>query len=88
MQLDNYIDDMRKEDNFQGINNLVDLSVTFVETNRHNIYDLVYFLLKLVLILPVATVRVERAFSTMNFTKNKLRNRINDGLLDCFCHFH
>jgi hypothetical protein len=62
MQLDSYIDDMRREDSFQGINNFVDLSVKLVETNRHNIYHLVYLLLKLVLILPVATARVERAF--------------------------
>jgi hypothetical protein len=82
MQLDNYIDDMRREDSFQGINNLVDLSVKLVQTNRHNVYDLVYLLLKLVLILPVATTSVERAFSTMNFVKNRLRNRMNDGLLD------
>jgi hypothetical protein len=81
MQLDNYIDDKRRADSFQGINNLVDLSVKFVETNRHNVYDLVYLLLKLVLILPVATASVERAFS-MNFVKNRLRNRMNDGLLD------
>jgi hypothetical protein len=82
MQLDNSIDDMRREDSFQGINNLVDLSVKLVQTNRHNVYDLVYLLLKLILILPVATISVERAFSTMNFVKNRLRNRMNDGLLD------
>jgi hypothetical protein len=88
MQLDNYIDDMRREDSFQGINNLVDLSVKLVQTNRHNVYDLVYLLLKLVLILPVATTSVERAFLTMNFVKNKLRNRMNDGLLnDCLVTF-
>jgi hypothetical protein len=79
MQLDNYIDDMRREDSFQGINNLVDFSVKLVEINGHNIYDLVYLLLKLILILPVATTSVDRAFSTMNFVKNKLRNRMNDG---------
>jgi hypothetical protein len=56
--------------------------VKLVQTNRHNVYDLIYLLLKLVLILPVATTSVERAFSTMNFVKNKLRNRMNDGLLD------
>jgi hypothetical protein len=56
--------------------------VKLVQTKRHNIYDLVYLLLKLVLILPVATTSVERAFSTMNFVKNRLRNRMNDGLLD------
>jgi hypothetical protein len=69
IQLDNYIDDMRREGIFQGINNLVDLSVKLVKTNRHNVYDLVYLLLKLVLILPVATISVERAFSMMNLSR-------------------
>jgi hypothetical protein len=73
----NLIAILRREDSFQGINNFVDLSVKLVETNRHNIYHLVYLLLKLVLILPVATARVERTFSMMNFVKNKLRNRMN-----------
>jgi hypothetical protein len=82
MHLDNYIVDRRKEDSYQGINNLVDLSVKLVETNKHNVYDLVYLLLKLVLILPVALESVERAFSMMDFVKNRLRNRMNDGLLD------
>jgi hypothetical protein len=50
-----------------GISNLVDLSVKLVETNMHNVYNLVYLLLKLVLILPVAMSSVERAFSLMNF---------------------
>jgi hypothetical protein len=56
--------------------------VKLVEINRHNIYDLVYLLLKLVLILPVATTSVERAFSMMIFVKNRLRNRMNGCLLD------
>jgi hypothetical protein len=38
-----------------------------VQTNRHYVYGLVYLLLKLVLILPVATASVEIAFSAMNF---------------------
>ena len=36
----------------------------------------------LALILPVATATVERAFSTMNFVKNRLRNRIGDQWLN------
>jgi hypothetical protein len=36
----------------------------------------------LVLILPVVTASVERAFSAMNFFKHKLRNKMGDGLLD------
>ncbi|TVU24770.1 hypothetical protein EJB05_27227, partial [Eragrostis curvula] len=87
-QLDNYIDDMRRQTSFQSLNNLVDLSVKLVETNRHNVYDLVYLLLKLVLTLPVATASIERAFSAMNFVHNKLRNRMSDGLLcDCLLTF-
>jgi hypothetical protein len=82
MQLDNCINDTRREDSFQCINNLVDLSMKLVEINSHNVYDLVYLLLKLVLILPVAMTSVERALLMMNFFKNRLRNRMNDRLLD------
>ena len=41
-------------------------------------YLLVYSLVTLALILPVATTTVERAFSAMNIIKNRLRNRIGD----------
>ncbi|TVU38573.1 hypothetical protein EJB05_11953, partial [Eragrostis curvula] len=82
MQLDNYIDDMRREESFQGLNNLVQPSVKLVETKRDIVYDLVYLLIKLTFILPVATASVERAFSAMNFVKNDMRNRMSDSLLD------
>jgi hypothetical protein len=85
-QLVNYIDDMTKDENFKGLNNLVDLSVKLVETNRHIVHDVVYSLLKLVLLLPVATASVERAFSAMNLVKHKLRNRMGDSLLDDLSH--
>ena len=39
-------------------------------------YLLIYSLVTLVLIILVATAIVERAFSTMNIIKNRLRNRI------------
>ena len=41
-------------------------------------YLLVYLLVTLTLILPVATATVERAFSAMNIIKNRLHNRIGD----------
>ena len=48
----------------------------------------VYKLLKLVLLLPVATASVERAFLVMNFIKNKLRNSMGDQYLnDCLVIF-
>ena len=59
-----------------------------VSINKHNKYDLVYKLLKLVLVLPVATATVERVFSIMNYVKNKLRNRMGDQYLnDCLVTF-
>ena len=73
---------MRHDDRFSGLENLVDLSVKLVETNRHNVYDLVYLLLKMVLLLPVVTASVERAFSDMDFVKTKRRNKMSDTLLD------
>jgi len=89
LQLDTYIDVMRQDDRFSGLENLVDLSVflsillvKLVETNRHKVYELVYLLIKLVLLLPVATASVERAFSGMDFVKTKRRNKMTNNLLD------
>ena len=48
LQLDNYIDDVRQNDSFKGLVDLVDLSLKLVQTNRHILYDMVYMLLKLV----------------------------------------
>ncbi|KAK9667960.1 hypothetical protein RND81_13G023900 [Saponaria officinalis] len=70
-QLDLFIDDMRKDVRFLHVKNLGDLSILLVETNKHVSYRLVYLLLKLVLILPMATASVERVFSSMTFVKNK-----------------
>jgi hypothetical protein len=51
-------------------------------------YPYVYKLLKLVLVLPLATASVERVFSVMNYVKDKLRNRMIDQLLnDCLVIF-
>jgi hypothetical protein len=82
LQLDYYIDGIKEDDRFKDITNLVDLSVKLVETKRHNVFDMVYLLLKLVLLLPVATTSVERAFSAMSLVKTKLRNKMCYNLLD------
>jgi hypothetical protein len=82
LQLGNFIADIKKDVLFEGLENLVDLSLKLVQTKRHKVYDLVYTLLKLVLLLPVATAGVERAFSAMTFIKSKLRNKMGDSLLD------
>jgi hypothetical protein len=71
LQLDNYIDDVQRDERFQGLENIVDLSVKLVETKRHKVYDMVYLVLKLVLLLPVATASVERVFSVLVIMKSK-----------------
>ncbi|XP_012703723.1 uncharacterized protein LOC105914997 [Setaria italica] len=82
LQLDNYIDDMRRDDSFKGLDSIVDLSVKLVQTRRHKVYDMVYLLLKLILLLPVATASVERVFSAMVKVKTKSRNKLSDSVLD------
>uniref|UniRef100_A0A7N0TFI9 DUF4371 domain-containing protein n=1 Tax=Kalanchoe fedtschenkoi TaxID=63787 RepID=A0A7N0TFI9_KALFE len=70
-QLDNYIIDMRREDGeFLKLNRISELAQMLVRTKKDIVYKWVYLLVKLSLILPVATSTVERAFSTMNIIKN------------------
>ena len=59
-----------------------------VATKKHVLYGLVYLLIKLILILPVATASVERVFSAMNLVKSKLRTTMSDDRLnDCLVTF-
>ena len=65
---------------------LAELSMMLVKKDKVDMFNIVYKLLKLVLVLPVATAGVERIFSTMNYIKNKLRYKmgqdyLNDGLV-------
>ncbi|XP_010527160.1 PREDICTED: uncharacterized protein LOC104804546 [Tarenaya hassleriana] len=80
-ELSIYIDNLTKDDRFSNLTNLGDLAHLMVETKKHLSYPLVYKLLKLALILPVATATVERCFSGMKFVKTALRNRIGDQFL-------
>ena len=76
--------DVRFDDQFSNINGITGLSQKLIETRKHIIYPLVFLLLKLALVLPVAIVSVERTFSAMNIIKNRLHNCIGDEWLnDC-----
>ena len=66
---------------FKGIGQLVE---KMVEMKKNVSYPLVYSLVTLALNLLVAIATVERAFSTMNIIKNRLRNQIGDQWMnDC-----
>ncbi|KAL9840521.1 putative transcription factor and/or regulators TTF-type(Zn) family [Arabidopsis thaliana] len=87
-QLEIYLDNVKNDERFTDLKCLGDLARVMVETRKHLSHHLVYLLLKLSLILPVATATVERCFSAMNFVKTTLRNRIGDVFLsDCLVSF-
>jgi len=48
---------------------LAELSMMLVKKDKVDMFNIVYKLLKLVLVLPVATAGVEMIFSTMNYIK-------------------
>jgi len=83
-QLATYIVDMRRSYEFAYLKGISDLSKTMVALKKHIDYPLVYRLLKLAMILPVATSTVERAFSAMKIVKSRLRNQMGDEWMnDC-----
>ncbi|XP_021771319.1 zinc finger MYM-type protein 1-like [Chenopodium quinoa] len=87
-QLDIFMENMLNDDRFQGLNDLNSLSMMLVKTNKHKTFPLIHLLIKLMLILPVATASVERVFSAMTCVKNKLRNSMGDQLMnDCLVTF-
>ncbi|GAV91744.1 Dimer_Tnp_hAT domain-containing protein [Cephalotus follicularis] len=74
-QLETYIIDMHSYIEFTEVNDIGELAKRMKEKNKNKVYPLVYMLLKLVLILPVSTATMERAFFVMTIIKNRLRNR-------------
>ncbi|XP_050207304.1 uncharacterized protein LOC126656743 [Mercurialis annua] len=83
-QLDIYINDVRQITDLVELVEIGQLAKKLVETEKHIIYPLVYRLIELALVLPVATASVERAFSAMNNIKTDLRNKMgNEFLSDC-----
>ena len=68
-QLDNFIDDVRADPDLKNYVDLGVLATKMVESDKHTNFALVYRLIELALVLPVATTTVERAFSAMNIIK-------------------
>ncbi|KAH7656079.1 Ribonuclease H-like protein [Dioscorea alata] len=77
-QLTTFIYDVRNDDDFIDIGDLGGFARKMVETGKHAIFPLIYRLIKLALVLPVATATVERVFSAMNVVKTDLRNKMGD----------
>ncbi|KAK4280334.1 hypothetical protein QN277_011970 [Acacia crassicarpa] len=76
--LSNFIVDVRLDSDFGNLQTISNLALKMVEKGKDIVYPLVYLLIKLALVLPVATASVERVFSAMTIVKDKLRNRMSD----------
>ena len=73
-----YIADVRADNRFSNISTIGELSQKMIETGKYRLYRLVYRLLKLVLVLLVATATVESCFVGMKIVKTSLSNRMGD----------
>ena len=83
-QLNTYIRYVRRNVVFSGLQDIGGLAMKMVETKKNILFPLVYRLIELALVLPVATATVERVFSAMNIIKSDLRNRMEDDWMnDC-----
>jgi hypothetical protein len=82
-QLKNYITNVRSDPKFAKMKGTSELCAKLVETNKCNTFAMVYKLLKLALLLSVATASVERVFSAMmKVVKSNLCNKMGDEWLN------
>jgi hypothetical protein len=77
-QFRQFINRARRTPDFLGCTELGKVAKLMVKNNMHTSYKLVYHLIELTLILPVATASIERIFSVMFIIKTDLRNKIGD----------
>ncbi|KAL7582294.1 uncharacterized protein LOC111885398 [Lactuca sativa] len=81
-QLEIFYHSSIKDEHFTTLKGISELSRLMVSMRKHRSYPLVYKLLKLALILPVATASIERCFSKMKLLKTDLCNKIGDEFLN------
>ena len=81
-ELKSFVNCARRTPDFLGCNELGKVTEIMVKTNMNTSYRLVYRLIELTLILPVATASVERIFSAMSIIKTDLRSKMGDEWLN------
>jgi hypothetical protein len=73
-----YIIDLCGSDEFSSIEGIANLAEKMIKTKKNLIFSLVYMLIKLLLLLPVATATVEKVFSAKYIVKSRLQNKIRN----------
>jgi hypothetical protein len=81
-QLRTFIIHVRRLEEFKACYDLASLSKIMVQLEIHIMFPLMYHLIELALLLPVATTMVERVFSAMKIIKTELNNKMIGGWLN------
>ena len=81
-ELQSFLSDMRIDGRFFNVEDLRSLAKKMKENMKDRVFPMVYRLVELALLLPVATTSVERVFSAMKALKTYLRNRMRDEWLN------
>ncbi|XP_042025387.1 uncharacterized protein LOC121772372 [Salvia splendens] len=77
-QVSNFIANVRCDPQFVALSDLGSFAMKMVKTKKHLVFPLVYRIIELTLVLPVASASVESAFSAMKTIKTDLRNQMGD----------
>jgi hypothetical protein len=80
--LELFIIHMRRTKDFRVCFDIASLAKKTVQLEIHITFPIVYRIIELALLLPVATATVERAFSAMKIIKTELQNKMYDGWLN------
>ncbi|CAM8940142.1 unnamed protein product [Rhodiola kirilowii] len=80
-ELKGWICEMRENENFVMLQAMGEVARKMVKVGYHTAFPLVYRIIELILVLPVATSIVERSFSAMKIVKTYLRSKIGDDFL-------
>ena len=81
-ELQSFRSDMRINGRFFNVEDLRSLAKKMKETMKDRVFPMVYRLVELALLLPVATASVEKVFSAMKAVKIDLRNRMGNEWLN------
>src|SRR6266540_7424696 len=81
-QLKDFMCRVRRSNEFLGCSELPKVAEIMIKTGMNRSYPLVYRLIKLTLILPVASASVERVFSAMSLVKIDLHSKMGDEWLN------
>jgi len=88
-QLKNYVINVQSNSKFAKLKGLSDFCAKLVKTNKCNTFAMIYKLLKLALLLPVATASVEHVFSSIKLLNSPLCNKMSDWWLnDRLCNLY